>query len=498
MTRRRDSGERNAEMEPTSRPRKTSVADEGTLVTSRGRRSPVLPTPPPRPTTATTEPDLRTRPGDRARPPRRVPRRAGPDARPHRGLDSSAAGDWVSQKFLESAIVRADEGARRRPDRAAVLRPARLRPDARRRARRAVLHRPPARQRRGRRPDGRRLAGPDQPGVLPGQQGRADGRRAAPAVRLPARRDDGLRGRGARCEARRRGALARSSRRRSSGRASARCATSSPPSSPSRTSSSAPTWTSRSACRAPRAPARPRSACTARRSCSTPTATSSPGRACWWSGPNASFLRYIGDVLPALGEIDAQQTTIEELVGTTLARLNAKYAVRGADAAAVADAQGRRPARRGRAPGAVVAGAGARPRACWCRAARDAGASRRTRWRRSSPRCAAAGSGTAPPAAMLAQRLAHGILVKMEIAGDSPDDRVQDAVARSREVKRYVDQVWPAVDPARLVLRLLGDADFLAAAADGVLDRRGAGAAAVGQAVQGARRRRGGRWPTRC
>jgi DNA helicase IV len=70
---------------------------------------------------------------------------------------------------------------------------------------------------------------------------------------------------------------------------------------------------------------------------------------------------------------------------------------------------------------------------------------------------------------MLAQRLAHGILVKMEIAGDSPDDRVQDAVARSREVKRYVDAVWPAVDPARLVLRLLGDAEFLASVADGVL-----------------------------
>jgi DNA helicase IV len=46
---------------------------------------------------------------------------------------------------------------------------------------------------------------------------------------------------------------------------------------------------------------------------------------------------------------------------------------------------------------------------------------------------------------------------------------VQDAVARSREVKRYVDQVWPAVDPARLVHRLLSDADVLAAAADGVL-----------------------------
>ena len=54
--------------------------------------------------------------------------------------------------------------------------------------------------------------------------------------------------------------------------------------------------------------------------------------------------------------------------------------------------------------------------------------------------------------AMLPQRLAHRILVKMELSGDSPDDRVQDAVARSREVKKYVDALWPAVDPARLVL----------------------------------------------
>ncbi|MGZ4537334.1 MAG: AAA family ATPase, partial [Nocardioidaceae bacterium] len=57
-------------------------------------------------------------------------------------------------------------------------------------------------------------------------------------------------------------------------------------------------------------------------------------------GPNASFLRYIGDVLPALGEIDAQQTTIEELVGKTLARLNAKYAVRGLDDARIATLKG--------------------------------------------------------------------------------------------------------------------------------------------------------------
>ena len=37
---------------------------------------------------------------------------------------------------------------------------------------------------------------------------------------------------------------------------------------------------------------------------------------------------------------------------------------------------------------------------------------------------------------MLPQRLAHALLLQFEAAGDSPDDRVQDAVARSREVRR--------------------------------------------------------------
>src|SRR3954471_12935447 len=57
-------------------------------------------------------------------------------------------------------------------------------------------------------------------------------------------------------------------------------------------------------------------------------------------GPNSSFLRYIGDVLPALGEIDADQTTIEELASKTLARLNARYTVPGHDPAAVATLKG--------------------------------------------------------------------------------------------------------------------------------------------------------------
>ena len=61
--------------------------------------------------------------------------------------------------------------------------------------------------------------------------------------------------------------------------------------------------------------------------------------------------------------------------------------------------------------------------------------------------------------AMVPQALAHRVLVRMELAGDSPDDRVQNAVARSKPVKDYAASLWPAVDPARLVWRLLSDAD---------------------------------------
>ncbi len=185
-------------------------------------------------------------------------------------------------------------------------------------------------------------------------------------------------------------------------------------------------------------------------------------------GPNASFLRYIGDVLPALGEIDAQQTTIEELVGKTLTRLNARYAVRGEDPADVATLKG--DARMAE----VVA------RALWAQVRPPAegllvprGA---RRWRLATYEVEevvaglrARGVRYGAARGMLPQRLAHAILVKMELAGDSPDDRVQDAVARSREVKRYVDTIWPAVDPARLVHRLLSDPALLAEASDGLL-----------------------------
>ncbi len=177
-------------------------------------------------------------------------------------------------------------------------------------------------------------------------------------------------------------------------------------------------------------------------------------------GPNASFLRYIADVLPALGEIDASQSTLEELVG--------RVPVRGVDPLATA-------LLKGDARMAQVL-----DRALWSlvRPADEAlmvpiGS---RRWRVPAyqvdeivaelrSRGVRYGAGRA----MLPQRLAHAVLVKMELAGDSPDDRVQASVARSRPTKALTDAVWPATDARRLVLRLLSDEAFLAAAADGIL-----------------------------
>ncbi|MFB6722030.1 HelD family protein [Kribbella sp. NPDC056345] len=177
-------------------------------------------------------------------------------------------------------------------------------------------------------------------------------------------------------------------------------------------------------------------------------------------GPNASFLRYIGDVLPALGEIEAKQTTVEELV--------AHVKVGGPGPAAL-------DVLKGDARMAEVL-----HRAVWSqvRTPEDALVVPRGshRWRVAAyqaeelvtelrTRGVRYGAGRA----MLPQRLAHAVLLRMEAAGDSPDDRVQDAVARSRPVKQYAEALWPAVDPAKLLFRLFTEPDLLAQHAEGIL-----------------------------
>ncbi|MFF5857817.1 HelD family protein [Streptomyces sp. NPDC012751] len=178
-------------------------------------------------------------------------------------------------------------------------------------------------------------------------------------------------------------------------------------------------------------------------------------------GPNRSFLHYIEQVLPALGELTVQQATVDDLV--------AHVEVHGTDEAAAAIVKGdaRMAIVLKRAlyshvtpptePVVVVRGS--------------------RRWRVPAyeleeivRELLARDIRYGAAREALPQRIAHAVLVRMEQAGEAPDDRVQDAVARNSAVKAAVKAIWPAVDPARLVLRLLTDAEFLAEHAEGVLD----------------------------
>ncbi|MET7846649.1 ATP-binding domain-containing protein [Streptomyces avermitilis] len=178
-------------------------------------------------------------------------------------------------------------------------------------------------------------------------------------------------------------------------------------------------------------------------------------------GPNRSFLHYIEQVLPALGELEVKQATVDDLV--------AHVEIRGTDDAAAAVIKGdarmaevlRRAVRSHitlpTEPVVVVRGSRR-----WRVPAHELEQIVRELMDRDIR------YGAAREA--LPQRIAHAVLVQMERSGEAPDDRVQDAVARNAAVKAAVKALWPPVDPAKLVLRLLTDADFLAVHADGILD----------------------------
>ena len=178
-------------------------------------------------------------------------------------------------------------------------------------------------------------------------------------------------------------------------------------------------------------------------------------------GPNRAFLDHIGAVLPALGEVQVRHTTVDDLVASVPAK--------GSDPTETA----------------VLKGdprlAKVLRRAVWSRvrpASEPLVVPRGVRkWRVPAydvndilEELSGRGVRYDAARAMLPQRLAHAVLLQMERAGDSPDDRVQDAVARSAPVKRYAGGLWPAVDAREVLFRLLSDPAELAAHADGLLN----------------------------
>ncbi|MGY1716588.1 HelD family protein [Geodermatophilus sp. SYSU D01106] len=185
-------------------------------------------------------------------------------------------------------------------------------------------------------------------------------------------------------------------------------------------------------------------------------------------GPNRAFLRYIEQVLPTLGEVDVEQTTVAELT--------AHVPVRAQDAPEVA-------ALKGDARMAQVL-----ERALWGGIAKPADdvlvplAGRRYRVpverlkryvddlrRRGRVADDQQRLHHAAGRERLALLLAEDARRQKEEAGGSPTDAETRRAARSPEVRAFCDAVWPACDPAALVAGLLSDAAVLARAARGVL-----------------------------
>ena len=177
-------------------------------------------------------------------------------------------------------------------------------------------------------------------------------------------------------------------------------------------------------------------------------------------GPNAAFLEHIGAVLPTLGEVSVRHTTIEGLVG--------EVPVRAHDTPAVAGLKG--DARMAQVLARAVWGRVGEPQEALIvpRGAR--------RWR--VPAYETRGIVAALAArevryesarAMLAERLSRAVLTVMEGSGEFPDDRVRESIARAAPVRRYVEQVWPRLEPRAVLHRLWSDPDALAEAAAGLL-----------------------------
>jgi DNA helicase IV len=178
-------------------------------------------------------------------------------------------------------------------------------------------------------------------------------------------------------------------------------------------------------------------------------------------GPNRAFLTYISAVLPALGEVDVEQTTVEELIGRVPVRADDDPAT----AALKHDARMAQVLRRAlnahvhepTEPIVVPDGS--------------------FRWRigvEDLRRVVDEARGEGLPYGVARERVRARVVSLLQRQAEtrraeSPSDAWLRRVARARPVTDFLDRVWPAVTPENLVFTLLTDPEKLAAAADGLL-----------------------------
>jgi DNA helicase IV len=186
-------------------------------------------------------------------------------------------------------------------------------------------------------------------------------------------------------------------------------------------------------------------------------------------GPNRAFLRYIEQVLPTLGEVDVEQTTIAELT--------ARVPVRAVDRTEVAVLKG------------DVRMAEVLRRALWGEIGKPGDSvqvplagrryrvpvERLKRYVDDLRRRSRAGDDQqllhyAAGRERLMMLLAEDARRQQEEAGGSPSDAETRRAARSAEVRAFCDEVWPARDAAGLLCALWSEPQRLARAARGLLD----------------------------
>ena len=180
-------------------------------------------------------------------------------------------------------------------------------------------------------------------------------------------------------------------------------------------------------------------------------------------GPNRTFLTYISEVLPALGETGVRQSTLQE----EIARHPVKETDEERTAVVKHDARMAEVLRR----------------ALYARVWDDGpvGAVEvldgSYRWRvgvGELARIVADVRAEEPPYGVGRERVRSRVVRSVQLqaerrAGPQNNAWVQ-RISRARAVKEYVDAVWPRVRPEEVVAELLGDPRALASAADGVLD----------------------------
>ncbi|WDF39265.1 AAA family ATPase [Streptomyces sp. T12] len=179
-------------------------------------------------------------------------------------------------------------------------------------------------------------------------------------------------------------------------------------------------------------------------------------------GPNRTFLSYICEVLPALGESGVRQSTLRDEI--------ARHPVTGADD--------------GRADVVKhdVRMARVLRRALYARVRTEGVdslvlAEGSYRWRVSAGELVRIVAGVReeePPYAVGRERVRTRVVRLIRDQAERRSGVRSNAwvqkVSRARPVGAYVDAVWPRVRPEEVVAELLGDPQVLAAAADGLLD----------------------------